>query len=1394
MTEVSPDIRAIFCKALELASAEEVSQFLNDVCRDDVKLRREVQALLSSHREAGNFLGGLPTAESTIESSPIAERPGTQIGPYKLLQQIGEGGYGVVFVAEQERPVKRRVALKVIKPGMDTREVIARFEAERQALAMMDHPNIAKVYDAGATENGRPYFVMELVQGVPITEYCDQCNLPTRERLELFVTVCQAVQHAHQKGVIHRDIKPTNVLVAIQDGCPAPKIIDFGVAKAISQRLTERTLMTAFAQIVGTPLYMSPEQAELSAMGVDTRTDMYSLGVLLYELLTGTTPFDKNRLHAASYDEFRRIIREEEPPRPSARISTLAADLAITVADHRRTDARRLCQTVSGELDWIVMKCLEKDRNRRYESAGSLARDVERYLHDEPVHACPPSTVYKLKKAILRNKVGVFAGSAVVLALVAGLALATAGFVQARRQAQISAAEAAKATAISELLQTALQSANPDQAKGSDYTVRQLLDDFSGGLADQLVGQREVEAQIRATIGNAYLRLRLFDLAAAQFETALALQRRVDGEEQTKYADILVDYAQILAERDHNIVEAERTAREAIRIYRRAGVSGRPFVKALWILQLQLAYQVDFGGDPARGRSIYAEVQAIVQEAEAIAAVDGAEYPELASMLHRHAPLMSKQGDPAGAEETARRAVSMHRRVHGDEHPETAYGLADLGRVLLDRQKYRDAETVFREAMSIFGRYYGNEDVSGIRDELNKAINAQQHAAETKEHVAEPAEASVSVVNSEESTSANRSLRLAQNALERELRDALEAAEDLATSKRTDNSQWMMLAATYRQVAEIKLKHGKVDDAIGHLRSAVALASRLVSEDPTDSSYAEERARSQLSLAETLARAKRVDESLTAFDAVLAMNEEGMAKSSQERWFIALVVETCARMGSAFPLRASYTPDTVGHLRQLLVRGLHQLDSVDLASDVESSLKVADMYTSVVQNLAAGVYAGAIIRKEVNLYTKVAEKSAADVDSVAIVREFENRLMSLLQATLKRFPNEANAREQVGHRLRLWALALPRDDEYQAPAERALQQAISVFEKLSVDFPNDLHAWHFLADSHCQLGILREQTGKNNNAEAALRRAVELFDEHAAKFDEAPVNNSERARSYFELAYFLTRAERMEEAQPYFRKASDVLEESSEVEADVIEGFARFAYYLGTNHQEDVATEFIKKAGLNAQRVSESNASAEALYYVALVQLRLGNDAGYRATCKSLLEVPYGHLNSAKWRPIWTPCLAPNSLDDFRSVVTRAEDYVASTSQSQRHFGLYVLGAALYRAGQHEQAAERLEESGAAFQSNPLPPGAQFEGRNYQQLLLAMSKWQLGEQDDARRLLAETQPAVETELQSPFTTWNRRATLELLRSEAEGLIRQKEADEAVESLKLNQSTPTPVHE
>jgi serine/threonine protein kinase/tetratricopeptide (TPR) repeat protein len=432
--------RSIFMAALERASLPERSAYLDEACGGDAALRQRVEALLASHQHAGSFLG-MPVPERLAESvatpDPLEKAGGdapptedcprqhpegqrSRIGPYKLLQELGEGGMGTVWMAEQTQPVQRKVALKIIKPGMDSRQVIARFEAERQALALMDHPNIAKVLDGGTTESGRPYFVMELVKGVPITKYCDEHCLTPRQRLELFVPVCQAVQHAHQKGIIHRDLKPSNVLVCLYDGRPVPKVIDFGIAKATGQKLTERTMFTEIGQVVGTLEYMSPEQAEVNQLDIDTRSDIYSLGVLLYELLTGSTPLERKRLKSAAMLEVLRLIREEEPPRPSTRLSE-AKDTLPAISAQRQTEPARLTKLVRGELDWIVMKALEKDRNRRYETANGFAMDIQRYLTDEPVLACPPSASYRLRKFARRYRavLRVVAGFAAILVLAA---------------------------------------------------------------------------------------------------------------------------------------------------------------------------------------------------------------------------------------------------------------------------------------------------------------------------------------------------------------------------------------------------------------------------------------------------------------------------------------------------------------------------------------------------------------------------------------------------------------------------------------------------------------------------------------------------------------------------------------------------------------------------------------------------------------------------------------------------------------------------------------------------------------------------------------------------------------------------------------------------------------
>jgi serine/threonine protein kinase len=432
--------RSVFLAALEIGEPAARAAYLDQACHCDPALRRGVEALLAAHGQPGSFMGRPAVGEPTANYQSIAERPGTVLGPYKLMEQIGEGGMGLVFVAEQQHPVRRKVALKIIKPGMDSQQVIARFEAERQALALMDHQNIAKVFDAGTTESGRPFFVMELVHGILITDYCDAHRLTPRERLELFLPVCHAIQHAHQKGIIHRDVKPSNILVTMYDDRPVPKVIDFGVAKAIEQRLTEKTVYTQFGTLVGTFEYMSPEQAEKNAFGVDTRSDVYALGVLLYELLTGTTPLERHRLREAAYADIVRLIKEEEPPRPSTRLSSSGAALT-GISQQRGSAPEQLTKLVRGELDWIVMRCLEKDRTRRYETANGLARDVERYLKDEPVEACPPTAGYKVRKFARKNRKLLATAAGFVVLLVLGVAGSAWQAVRATQAERVAVAE-----------------------------------------------------------------------------------------------------------------------------------------------------------------------------------------------------------------------------------------------------------------------------------------------------------------------------------------------------------------------------------------------------------------------------------------------------------------------------------------------------------------------------------------------------------------------------------------------------------------------------------------------------------------------------------------------------------------------------------------------------------------------------------------------------------------------------------------------------------------------------------------------------------------------------------------------------------------------------------------
>ena len=718
MTDAQPDILAIFTQAVACAGPQEREEYVADACGNDSVVRQRVDTLLRAHFDAGNFLGGDAQDSGTNCDRPITEQPGDTIGPYKLLQQIGEGGMGVVYMAEQTEPVERRVALKVIKPGMDTRKVIARFEAERQALAMMDHPNVAKVHDAGTTDTGRRYFVMELVKGVSITQYCDQHQLSPRERLELFVQVCQAVQHAHQKGIIHRDIKPSNVLVAQYDNKPVPKIIDFGVAKAIEQRLTEKTVFTEFGQVVGTVEYMSPEQAQLNQLDIDTRTDIYSLGVLLYELLTGDTPFDKERLRSAAFDEMLRIIREEEPPRPSMRLSTSAS--LPSVAANRHVEPQKLSTLVRGELDWLVMKAMEKDRNRRYETASKFAEDVEHYLKDEAVVACPPSVGYRFRKFARRNKAVIATSAAIAVALFLGIAGTTWQAIRATHErdraltAESKAAEeagradmeAAIAKAVNDFLQNDLlgmasadSQAEAELSPDPNITLRTLLDRAAERIENRFSEQPLVEAAIRHAIGTAYASIGDYRKAEAHHQRAIELRRESAGAEAPDTLSSMNDLASAYW-RQGRYGEAEKLYQKALEIQLR--VLGQEDPQTLRTMN-SLAIVYDDQARDEEAEELYAKSLEIQRR------VLGEEHPDTLKSVSNLASLYSWLGRLEEAESLNMETLEIQRRVLGEEHPGTLASMHNLGAVYLRQGRYAEAESLFELGLEFQRRTLGEK-------------------------------------------------------------------------------------------------------------------------------------------------------------------------------------------------------------------------------------------------------------------------------------------------------------------------------------------------------------------------------------------------------------------------------------------------------------------------------------------------------------------------------------------------------------------------------------------------------------------------------------------------------------------------------------------------------------
>jgi eukaryotic-like serine/threonine-protein kinase len=760
----SPDtVIEIFNEALKRTSAERI-EYLEAACTSDAGLRQRVENLLKAHERAGEFMEDPVTIlrGGVAPKPPAGEGSGDRIGPYKLLQQIGEGGCGVVFMAEQEHPLRRRVALKVVKPGMDTKNVIARFEAERQALTLMEHPNIARVYDAGATDSGRPYFVMELVRGPRITDYCDQHSLTTSERLELFVQVCHAIQHAHHKGIIHRDIKPSNVLVTTAgDGTPLPKVIDFGIAKATtSQQLTDKTYFTAFEMLIGTPAYMSPEQAALTSVDVDTRTDIYSLGVLLYELLTGTPPFDVPELLKAGLDEMRRVILNKDPLRPSTRLKTMLEEDLTFTAQQRRMEPIRLIRSIRGDLDWIVMKALEKDPARRYVTANALATDVQRYLAHEPVSARPPTGLYKLAKLIQRNRL--FTGSLVALGilLVSSLAIVSvllAREKKARLQTEIekrtAQTESLKSKQVTKFLSDTIAGVTPSLALGRDTTLlRAILNRAGQRISSELADQPEVEAELRLTFGVVYEKLGDYETAEGMIRRALELSRK-SSQDTPQIATALHRLGLVLVYQNRP-GDAAPMLESSLNLWKKLGLEegqeamltleafamlrwkqerldeAESLMRRIYSLRQKLLPPDDFNtlsalnnlGSVLYSANRFPEAEQVFRQViEADLRKSGTELPITAQAFYNLGNTLWRLGKANEAKDCLARAITMQRKLLSPNHPQFTASLMSLAEMQRAGGNLTEAESLYREVV-FNGRTKPDDYNARIESALKKLV------------------------------------------------------------------------------------------------------------------------------------------------------------------------------------------------------------------------------------------------------------------------------------------------------------------------------------------------------------------------------------------------------------------------------------------------------------------------------------------------------------------------------------------------------------------------------------------------------------------------------------------------------------------------------------------------
>jgi serine/threonine protein kinase/tetratricopeptide (TPR) repeat protein len=1079
--------------------------FLDRACAGSTALRRRVEALLRSHYQAGGFLE-LPAADLDATSDEIpgrwtdpgdlacsSEKPGGRIGPYKLLQALGEGGMGAVFLAEQEHPVKRRVALKVVKAGMDSARVIARFEQERQALALMDHPNIAKVLDAGTTDSRRPFFVMELVKGIPITRFCDQECLAPKERLELFLPVCQAVQHAHTKGIIHRDLKPSNVLIALYDGRPVVKVIDFGVAKAIGQKLTGQTLFTEVGQIVGTLEYMAPEQAELNNLDIDTRADIYSLGVLLYELLTGSPPFTAKQLRSAALSEVLRLIREVEPARPSTKLSSSAELPAI--AAKRKLEPAKLAKLVRGELDWIVMKCLEKERGRRYETANSLALDIQRYLADEPVLAGPPRASYRLRKLVRKHRGPVVAAGCILLLLVAGIVGTSLGFVRAERLRELAEANAktaleekAKAVAAADAERVAKQNEAAER-KNAEVAQRRAmiaLQATTDDVTEQLIGARAALGPLeKAFLEKTLERWQTF--AAEKGDSEQARYIRAEGTFRVaRLRTKLGDRKEGLAGLRKSLVLIEQLAVDypAVPAYRQAWAMTYDAVG--YILQEQ--------GKHGEAEAAYRQALTILKKL----AADFPAMPEYRLLLARcHNQLgilLSGMNRRKEAEDEYRKALELHQKLVADLPADPQYRQAlgfthnVLGVLQHEMGKSVEAEAALRQALAL------QEPLAAElpdRPRYRRELAMCEHDLGTVlSHLSKQTEA------------------------EAAFRKAVKIQEELAAELPAFPEYRNGLTSSLNSLGILLSEQGKTAEAKAiHLR-ALGLRAKLAAEFPSVPEYRHLLASSHTNLGSLLDAMGKGTEAVAAYRQAVDQLDKLATEVPRTPQYRDALAATLTSLGSVLGQAGSSAEAEAACRRALSIRAR-------LVADFPDEPEYRYQLAACQHNL------GLILRS----LGKVKEAEAASRQTLTVQEEL-----------VVRFPAVAKHRDSLAliwfnlaETLRLLG--------NRAEAEAADQRALSIMATLARDFPSTPKYRHDLAKIHGHLGFLFRELHRPAQAEAAYRQALALEEKLVAEFPAVPAYRQVLAGSYQNMGKLLREMGKLAEAEAALRKAVTVREQ-----------------------------------------------------------------------------------------------------------------------------------------------------------------------------------------------------------------------------------------------------------